>query len=127
MLGFTSCSDNGTSSNGTDLSQAEQELVGTWKHVSSQGGKGEGPVSGTFTWTFNDDRSGTYFQNPKGASEQSNDFNWKLDGDDIVYTDASGNGSPQYRIDEQSQGQMKWYNYTLADTDFAHIYIVERQ
>jgi hypothetical protein len=110
---------------GGDLSQNEQQLVGTWRHVRTEGGINPGPVApDVIEWTFNADGTGTYFQDPETdfveASER--DINWKLDGNDIIFTDESGAGSPQYRVDKWGEDQMRWHNYTLGDT-----YIVERQ
>lgn len=120
-----SCNEEETEgSDPVNLTENEQQLVGTWRHVYTEGGISPGPVDfGTFEWTFDDDRSGTYYQNPDGASEQTNSFFWKVESDDdIVFMDEEGNGDPVYRIEEYGQDTMRWFNYTLGDT-----YMVEKQ
>lgn len=107
-----------------NLNAEEQQLLGTWKHVEVIGGISPGPVDyGVFEWTFNADRSGQYYQNPDNASESTNDFFWKIENDNIIFTDeVGGEGDPQYRIDMYGDNEMQWYNYTLGDT-----YVVEKQ
>ncbi|MEX0811147.1 MAG: lipocalin family protein [Chitinophagales bacterium] len=121
-----SCEKDDADNNGTesDLSSSEQQLLGTWRHVETEGGISPGPVDyGVFEWTFNADRSGEYYQNPDNAEESTNDFFWKVEGDDIIFTDSpGGEGDRQYRIDESGENRMEWFNYTLEDT-----YIVEKQ
>lgn len=119
---LVSCSKKKQVDLNDDLSANEEQLVGTWRHVFTEGGILPGPVQGIFEWTFNEDRTGIYYQDPGVVAPASNDFFWKMDGDDIVFTDEAGNGSPQYRIDVYSDTLMKWYNYTLSDT-----YVVEKQ
>lgn len=105
------------------LSEKEQQLVGTWRHTQIEGGISPGPVApDVITWTFNADGTGTYYQDPEFVKAQEREINWKLDGNDILFTDESGAGSPTYRVDEWGEDKMRWHNYTLGDT-----YIVERE
>ncbi|MCW9707191.1 lipocalin family protein [Fodinibius salsisoli] len=125
------CSDTSTEPdpNLSELSEKEQKMAGTWKHVRTEGeGLGAGPVDfGTFTWTFNADRTGEYYQNPDSDTERRRDITWRLDGDDLIFSKEGGD--PTYRVEEYGENEMRWYNYTLAETNdsYANIYVVERQ
>lgn len=130
IFGAFSCSDTGTEPDpDPNLSAKEQKMVGTWKHIRIEGeGLGAGPIDyGTFTWTFNADRTGEYYQNPDSGSEGSRDITWRLEGDDLIF--AKEGGDPIYRVEEYGETEMRWYNYTLAEANdkFANIYVVERQ
>lgn len=129
-FGAFNCSDTGAESD-PNLSEKEQKMVGTWKHVRIEGdGLGAGPVDfGTFKWTFKADGTGEYYQNPDSDTERSRDITWRLDGDDLIFSKEEGTGDPVYRVDLYGENQMKWYNYTLAETNdnYANIWVVERQ
>ena len=133
IFGAINCSDTGSNSEPdpdlSKLSAKEQKMVGTWKHIRIEGeGLGVGPIDyGTFTWTFNADRTGEYYQNPDSDKERTRDITWRLDGDDIIFSKEEGKGDPIYRVDEYGENQMKWHNYPLAETSFASTYVVERQ
>jgi|GEM_PF-2583749 hypothetical protein len=131
IFGVCNCSDTGKGSDPdlSKLSENEKKMVGTWKHVRTEGeGLGEGPVDfGTFRWIFHADRTGEYYQNPDSGSERSREISWRLDGDDIIFSKKGG--EPTYRVEEYGENQMRWYNYTLAETNdsYANMYVVERQ
>ena len=125
IFGAFSCSDTGSEPDpDPNLSAKEQKLVGTWKHVRTEGeGIYAGPIEGTFTWTFKANREATYLQKPKGMDGTTRDVTWRLDkSNNIIFDNDS-----IYRVEEFGKKQMKWYNYTMAELNNAHIYVVERQ
>lgn len=132
-FGIYGCSSDGADREPdlSNLSEKEKKIVGTWKHVSIEGeGLGAGTVDfGTFKWTFNADRTGEYYQNPNSGSERRRDITWRLEGDDLFFTKEEGTDDPTYRVEEYGEDQMKWYNYTLAETNdsYANIWVVGRE
>ena len=118
------CSDSSNGPDLSDLTENEQQLIGTWELISTEEGPNPGPVDyAVIRWTFEADYSGVYYQNPNSRPESTSDFYWKLEGNDIVFTNTKdGEGDPTYRIENYGETEMRWYNYTLGD-----YYIVEKQ
>lgn len=116
------CSDNSAGSDdSSNLSENEEQMIGTWKLIRIEDSPEAGPVEDDIEWTFHEDGSGKYYQNIEGFGERSQTIYWRLDGNDILFTDENGSGEPVYRVDEWGSTQMRWHNYTLGDT-----YVVEK-
>ena len=125
-FGAYNCSDtsNGSDPDLSELSENEQKMLGTWKHIRTEGeGIYAGPTEGTFTWTFKANREATYLQKPKGMDGTTRDVTWRLDKNNNIIFD----NDSIYRVEEFGEKQMRWYNYTMAELNNAHIYVVERQ
>lgn len=119
---ITSCSDNSTGSDdSSNLSENEKQMIGTWELARIEDSPEAGPVEYDIEWTFNKDGSGEYYQKIGESGERRQTIYWKLEGDDILFTDENGSGEPVYRVEEWGSSQMRWHNYTLGDT-----YVIEK-
>lgn len=91
----------------------EKTLAGKWRatHRAPEGGTRE-PIEGkTPMWTFRSDGTGTFGEGVGSASEASEEFEWRLEGRNLMLTFASDRPTQYYRTETWSPAQMRWWNY----------------
>ena len=119
VLGCTACA-TGTEVKEAPLAQDRQKklrmtLIGTWQHthIVSDGSDREPVKEATITWTFEEDGTGVYSQEvPSVGQSNQRNFQWHLEGRNIVLENSRGGRTTYYRAETWSTAQMRWFNYT---------------
>lgn len=109
----------------TKQQELRQTIIGTWHHthIEETDGEREPMTAAKISWTFNNDGTGVYHQIvPTIGMDAKNPFQWQLEGRNIRLGMEKGGETTYYRADKWSNGQMKWFNYTMSD-----YYIVKKQ
>lgn len=96
-------------------------MEGTWT-LRTIDGKDMGAMTDQ-RWVFRGKGSGEY-QQRRGTNalmsaavyEGDNPFTWRLDGANLILNLEKGSRTTVYRVDEWSQQEMTWFNYTLSDS-----------
>lgn len=95
--------------------QLRSRLVGTWRHVgtkTSADGNLRRDETQEVTWTFRADGTGTYRrERPVSGREEAGDFEWELEGRNILLRDLGGTDELYYRAESWSADEMTWFKY----------------
>jgi hypothetical protein len=94
-------------------------LTGTWQHVATKSNPEATPEPmepTTITWTFREDGTGTFRQKiPSIDRHDTREFEWRLEGRNIVLSDKGQDNETYYRAESWSDQKMTWFNYTMSN------------
>lgn len=103
-------------------------IDGTWKHTAvskTADGERQPLTKSDVSWTFRQDGTGTYTQIVKDEKDSpangTNEFKWKIEGDDLFLTPVKTGRELKYTIAKRSAGEMVWKTYITGD-----FYIVKK-
>lgn len=94
-------------------SKLEKSLVGEWRatHRAPEEGTRE-PIEGkTPMWTFRSDGTGAYGEGVGGSEGATENFEWRLEGRNLMLTFDSNRPTQYFRAESWSAAQMRWWNY----------------